>query len=469
VAAVQLDADTPGDGASSAEQSVATPRAVGPSADIGVIRRIWVAGQADALVRSSSLLVADYLVIGLIGGICSVIATHAWPPHDVGAVAAISGVLGLLVTASTSGIASTITRFLGSERNQRAFVLEANALGLAVGLTLVAIMCFVPAHFGVPLRDLRIDDIVAFGLFGAYVAGSAIVAVTDPAFLSRKEVSYTVAKDIISSLVRIGILVALIGTGGVGLFTALLLYVAIAASIDVALICWRLHNRDRNSHLMSFRMMRSRTRFAVGSHTAALVATIPGSILVTIIAAHFGPAEAAYVGIPVMVAAFLTIIPSKTAQALLAALAGESIDVARIASGALRLTYAATIPAAGLLALLAPDVLLIFGKRYSVHGVAVLRWTAASSIFYVFNYIGDTVLLARQKLIAYNVVNVGGTVAILACVIGAVVAGVSWIGPALFAGQLLYAAISVTTLLRYGKLADVLAAVRQLRWRLKVN
>jgi O-antigen/teichoic acid export membrane protein len=187
---------------------------------------------------------------------------------------------------------------------------------------------------------------------------------------------------------------------------------------------------------------------------------------VTIVAAHLGPKAAAYVGIPLGVAAYATIIPTMTAQALLAQLTSANMDVAATAARALRLSYAGTLPAAAALALLAPYVLLIYGHNYSEHGAALLRWAAAATIFSTFNYVGDTVLLARQKMAAYNVVNVLGTVAILLCVVVAVMAGRSWIGPALFVGQALYASASITMLLRHGTLSQAVAAARRLRWHI---
>ena len=421
--------------------------------------------RADALIRSSSLLVADYLVIGLIGGICSVIAARSWSPHDVGAVAGVTGAVALIVTASSVGVGSTITRFLGSEPNQRRFVLEAIALSVGVGLLLVAVLCFSPGHFGVPLHNLRVNDVAVFGLIGGYVTSSVLVAVTDPAFLSRKEVSFSVAKDIASSVVRIGILIALIGTTAVGLFGASVGYVATSAIIDVGLIFWRLRDRAARTPFFMLRMMRSRVRFAAGSHVAALVAVIPGSLLVTVVAARFGATPAAFVGVPLTVAAYVTIIPSMTSQALLAELSGESIDVVRLAVRALRLSYTGTLPAATLLVIVAPYILLIYGHDYSLHGSWFLRWGAAAAVFSTFNYVGDIVLLARQKVVAYNVVNMLGTVAILGCVFVAVGLGLRWVGPAWFAGQAIYACVSVTTLLRYGKLSEVMAACRGLTWR----
>jgi O-antigen/teichoic acid export membrane protein len=320
----------------------------------------------------------------------------------------------------------------------------------------------------VPVHNLGASDPVVFCLIAAYVASAIVVAVTDPAFLSRKEVSYAVAKDVTASGARIAVMFALLGTGAVGLFGASILYVSIAAVMDLGLIAWRLRNTRAVPSILRFRLMRERVRFAVGSHTAALVAAVPGALVVTIVAAHMGPKTAAYVGIPMTVAAYITIIPSMTSQALLAELTGTTIDVPATAARALRLSYAGTLPAAAFVGLLAPYVLLIYGHNYSVHGADILRWAAASTIFSTFNYVGDTVLLARQKMGAYNVVNVLGSVAILVCVVAAVMAGRPWIGPAMFVGQALYATASITMLLRHGTVSDAVAAVRRIRWRLSL-
>ena len=433
------------------------------------LRHAADAVRADALTRSSGLLIADYLFIGLIGGLCSVIMARGWSAHDVGAVAGIAGAVGLIVTASSSGIASTITRFLGSEDDQRRFVVEAILLGISIGLLLAAVVSFLPGHLGVPVQNLGVSDPVVFCLIGAYVASSIVVAVTDPAFLSRKEVSYAVAKDVTASLARIAVMLAFLGTSAVGLFGASIAYVAIGAFIDLGLIAWRLRNRRTQANILRFEMMRERVRFAVGSHSAALVAAVPPALVVTIVAAHLGPETAAYVGIPLAVAAYVTIIPTMTAQALLAELTGAEIDVPMTAARALLLSYAGTLPLAAGIILLAPYVLLIYGHNYSEHGADILRWAAAATVFSTFNYVGDTVLLARQKMAAYNAVNLLGSAAILVCVVAAVMAGRLWIGPAVFVGQALYASASITMLLRHGTVSQAVTAARRLRWRISLE
>jgi O-antigen/teichoic acid export membrane protein len=435
--------------------TVTTPD--GPMARPCLLARLVASARADALTRNSTLLVLDYLVVGAIGGICAILAAHEWSPHAVGAVGAITGVVTLLSTATSTGVGSTITRFLGREPNQLSFAAEAIWLTVVAGLALVAAVSFVPGHFGVPLSDLPVSTPVAFLLLAAYVTASNIVAVTDPAFLSRGEVSYAVVKDIVASLARVGILVALIGTSATGLLSVAIIYGGISAALDLVLVGWRLRDAGDRGGVLSLRRLRGRLRFAAGSHTATLLAIIPGALLVTIVASFDDATVAAYVTIPMLVLTYVNIVPSMTSQALLADLSRDDVDVPASAVRALRIAYAGTLPVALLLIALAPLVLRIFGHVYAEHGVGFLRWIVAASVFATFNFVGDTVLLARQRVLAYNLVNGLGTVAIMACVLIGVSVGVRWIGPAWFVGQLMYAAISVITLSRYGSLGAAAA------------
>ena len=430
-----------------------------------MIARLLAAVRADALTRNSTLLVFDFLVVGAIGGICAILAAHEWSPHAVGAVGAITGVVTLLSTATSTGVASTITRFLGGERDQLSFALEAIWLTVVAGLVLVAAVSFVPGHFGVPLSDLPVSTPVAFLLLAAYVTASNIVAVTDPAFLSRDEVSYAVVKDVVASLARIGILVALIGTSTTGLLAVAVIYGGLSAALDLGLVAWRLRDAGDHGGRLSLRRLRGRLRFAAGGHAAMLVAIIPGALLVTIVAAFDNATVAAYVSIPMLVLTYVNIIPSMTSQALLADLSREDADVPVSAVRALRIAYAGTLPVAVLLIGFAPLVLRVFGHVYAAHGVGYLRWIVAASVFATFNYIGDTVLLARQRVLAYNVVNGLGTAAIMACVTIGIAIGFRWIGPAWFVGQVLYAAISLITLSRHGSLRAAAAQIRRPGWR----
>jgi O-antigen/teichoic acid export membrane protein len=454
-----------GPGTAAPGTSIQTEGPTPPRRVPSVAQRLLAVLRGDALTRSSALLVGDYLVIGAIGAVCSVIAARSWSAHDIGAVASVMGALSLISTAASTGVSSAITRFLGIESDQRGFVLEALLFTASVAIALDAAVCFVPGHFGVPIHNLGASDPVTFALMASFSAAAMTVNVVDPAFLSRTEVPFTVAKDVGASIIRVAILLALIGTTAVGLFGTAIGYSAAAAAIDLGLVFWRLRRGPSSSSILRLRTLRRRARFAAGSHSAALVSAIPGTVGITIIAAHLGATDAAYVAIPVGITAYITIIPTMTAQAMLAELRHEDADPALIGVRGLRLAYAGTLPMIALMFGLAHYVLLIYGAQYAAHGVAILRWAALAGLVSTFNYMGDTLMLGRQKMLAYNFANISGSLGILIVTVTAVALGFRWLGPSIVAGQLIYASGSIAMLLRHGSIRRAVDAARLLHWR----
>jgi hypothetical protein len=83
------------------------------------------------------------------------------------------------------------------------------------------------------------------------------------------------------------------------------------------------------------------------------VAVIRNAALLTIVATVDGATTAAYVGVQLVVATYVTAVSSRTSQALLAELSDHSRNAATIAVRALRWCYLGTIPLALILAALA--------------------------------------------------------------------------------------------------------------------
>src|ERR1039458_7330441 len=108
----------------------------------------------------------------------------------------------------------------------------------------------------------------------------------------------------------------------------------------------------------------------------------------------------------------------------------------------------------------APVILNIFGHgtRYTVKGF--FDGGAASGIFYCLNYVSDIVLLAREKVVAYVIVNCAGTGAVLLSVIAAVNHGLGALGLAWFLGQACYCFISCLALTWYVGRRNLLSVIR---------
>jgi hypothetical protein len=415
----------------------------------GVGRRLVSAVRGDRVYRTSVLLIGDNLALGLLGGLLTLIVARHWSPAAIGIVAAITGALGPLTTAAALGLPSTVVAYLAGERDQALALRGALTAVVSVGVILLAIVWFLPHHLGLPVSRLGLAAPVALLMLVLYVACSLIVAVCDPAFLARQEVGWTVGKDMTSMAVRYAAMLALIGSGARGLFLIDVIYTCTAAIIDLALIRWRLHRAPRPRFTLGLHWLRTHARFAGGAQVATLVAMLPTALLPVFVLARLGATSAGFVAVAMQILGVLTIVPSMTASSLFAELAAYPDSFVEPIRKALRAAYLVTLPLALLMVVAAPWILGLFGPVYAEHSVGFLRWGAAGSIFFCFNYVSDIVLLGRKRVAAYVVVNVAGTVAVLVSVWVALGFGLDALGPGWFVGQAGYCVVSIIVLARY--------------------
>ncbi len=127
-----------------------TSRVLSASAVAARLRR----ARADPLLRSSALLIADNLLLGAVGGLCTILAARFWPPRAVAVVAAVGGGFAMLITACNMGMPATIVRYLAREPDQRAMMKQALITTGTVAVMSALVVSSVPGHFGVPLRDV---------------------------------------------------------------------------------------------------------------------------------------------------------------------------------------------------------------------------------------------------------------------------------------------------------------------------
>ena len=413
------------------------------------VRQLVRGVREDRLYRTSVLLVVDSVMIGALGGVFILVAAHVWEPRTIGVVAAIMGASTLLVTAAGLGMPSTVVAFLAGEPDQALMMRGALLITIPVGAVLLAGLWVLPGHATVPLVHVGVSVpwavLFTFGL----VASNIVVAVGDPAFLARQEVSWIVGKDMAAMAVRFLALVLLIGTGTAGYFGVAVIYTGFAALVDLGLLRWRLRRAPRPSRTSGVKLVRTHAGFAAGNQIAVLVAMIPTALLPVIVLARLGAASAAYIAVAMQILAVLTVLPSMTSQSLFAEMSAHPDAVLEPVRKALRAAYVFTIPAAVGIIVGAPALLELFGPRYSIHGRDMLRWGAASSIFFCLNYVSDIVLLARRQVTAYVIVNVVGTIAVLLSIFLAVGHGLDALGVGWFIGQGCYCAVSCAVVAWY--------------------
>jgi O-antigen/teichoic acid export membrane protein len=427
------------------------------------VRRSVGALRQDRLHRTSILLIGDHLALGMFGGLFVVIATHVWAPHSIGVVSAIFGATALIETIAGLGMTATIVANLANEPDQALMVRGALFTSVPVGLLLLSIVWLIPGHLSVPLDKLGINVPTAVFLTMLAIFGSLVGSIVDGAFLARQEVSWTVGKDFTSMGIRFIALAILAGTGTAGYLAVASIYAGSSALIDLGLLRWRLRRLPRRRASLGLRLVWSHASFAVGSQAAVLVSVIPTSLLPLLVLSRLGAAAAAYATIPITIIGILCVIPSMTAQSLFAELAGHPEEFLTPIRRSLRAAYLGTLPAAAIVIIFAPRLLELFGHGYSVEGRSLLRWGAASCVFFCLNYISDFVLLARKRVGAYLFANVVGSAFVFLSLYISIQHGLGGLGLGWFIGQACYCGTSCVVLAKYIGRKNLISELRQMR------
>jgi len=426
------------------------------------VRGFITALRSDRLYRTSVLLIGDSFFLGALSGLFILIATHVWQPRAIGVVSAIIGATGLLETVALLGLPATIVAHLAGEPDQALMVRGALLISVPVGIVLLSALWIVPGHFGVPFSDLGVGTPTEVTLTMILVVGTLIGSLIDPAFLARQEVSWSVGKDVSAMAIRFIALGILIGTGTAGYFAVAVIYAGSSALIDIVLFRWRVRRIPGSNSKWGLGLVWSHASFAVGSQVAVLASILPTSLLPLIVLSRLGPTDAAYAAIPVIIIGILIVVPAMTAQSLFAELAGHPEEILVPVRKALRSAYIVTLPLAVVVIGVAPLLLQLFGHGYSVHGRDLLRWGAASSVFFCLNYISDIVLLARKLVTAYVIANVVGSVFVLVSLYLSVSYGLGGLGLGWFIGQACYCAVSCVVLTTYVGRQNLPMVIRQI-------
>jgi O-antigen/teichoic acid export membrane protein len=400
----------------------------------------------------------------MFGGLFIVIATHVWAPHSIGVVSAIFGATGLIETVAALGMPATIVANLASEPDQALMVRGALFTSLPIGILLLGTIWLIPGHLSVPLAKLGISTPAAVALTMITVVGGLVGTVVDPAFLARQQVSWAVGKDMAAMVVRFVALAILAGTGTAGYLAVASIYVGTSALIDLVLLRWRIRRMPRSRVSLGLGLVWSHASFAVGSQTAVLVSIIPTSLLPLLVLSRLGAAAAAYATIPITIIGILCVIPSMTAQSLFAEIAAHPEEFMAPIRKALRAAYIVTLPVAAVVLVFAPSLLELFGRGYSLEGRDLLRWGAASSIFFCLNYISDIVLLARKLVGAYLLANVVGAIFVFLSLYISIRHGLGGLGLGWFIGQACYCGTSCVVLAWYVGRRNILSALREV-WK----
>jgi O-antigen/teichoic acid export membrane protein len=366
----------------------------------------------DPFYRGSLVLLANTVSIAVLGFAFWTLAARDYPPAAVGAFSGLSSGLGLLGAVASLGLPNMITRHLAGSDSPRGLLaialLAITALGGALcAIVVIALGTFLPPSLHLQEQggsaELLITLVILISLNGALSAGLVALRATQTVLWTNLAGAVTKLAGLIAltSLRSSGLVISF----GVGLAVSTLLSVPpLMAKVS--------RGRGLRSAFSTFR----KNTAAVNNYIATILGILPAAIVPLEVIAERGAAQAAPFALAFLMAGFLVIIPSTASRVLFAESSRRGVAMGGQLRKAIRVICVLLLPALIITVAGAPFIMGIFGASYSVAGTSSLRILSLTALPMSGNYLVDSMLIARDRSVAYLFMNGANAALVLGCV-----------------------------------------------------
>jgi O-antigen/teichoic acid export membrane protein len=368
---------------------------------------------SDPLYRGSLIMLGNSANLAIFGFVFWLVATHIYSASAVGAYASITAGTGLLSAVTSLGLPNTITRRIASAANPRQLM----RLALAVTAVLGGVVCLVtvlligphlPSELGLGQRGTT--GVLLTGI----VIATAISTILDAALVATRATPALAIKNLVGSVIKLLVLVLLARFGTPGLILAYGLGISLSSVLSW-LALWR--RLDRGGERVSpVRLLHSHLSMTVGNYASMIMGILPSTVVPIEVLLILGPAATGHFAVAFTLAGFLNVIPSTVAQVLFAETSRAGVTLGVQLRKALRGTYGLLVPPLVVLMAGAPFALRLFGAAYASAATACLRVLLLSALFTGGTYLVDSILIARDRIAAYTLMNGANAALVLGCV-----------------------------------------------------
>jgi len=332
--------------------------------------------------------------------------------EQVGIATTLISVVTLISSFSMLGLNSGIIRYLPtSERKNQiintSFTLVTLASALMASTYLILINIFSP-------KLLFVRENIFFALlFVSFIIFNSLNILSENVFIAYRSSKYVLIKNAVSSLVKLALPIFLISLGTYGIFASVGIATVVALVLSIIFLIAKFSYLIRP--VISRDVVNRMTKFSFGNYIAGLIGVLPASILPIMILNNLGAKFSAFFYIDMMIVNLLYVIPAAVAQSLFAEGSSSQILLNTEIKKAIKLISIILFPASIIIIIFGNNILLFFGKSFSVEGFRFLQIMTLSLIIGTVNYICSAILRIKNKnkeIILASIINASLTLGI---------------------------------------------------------
>ena len=351
-----------------------------------------------SLYRNAIYLVMTNLIGPPIGFAFWIVAARFYPAEDVGLVAALIAILGLLTLLSTLGLDFGLIRFLPHSRQSANRIINSSLTisGLAsivfCGIFLAGINIWSPTLL------ILLQEPIYLAAFIAFTVITTLLTMVGSTFIAKRRSSFLMANSLISGLLKLPLPILLATFfHSFGLFASWGLSTALALVISILFFLPRAQIGYHFSIALTKSAINEMVHFSFINYIAHLCWCLPSSVLPIMVLNMLGAEANAHFYIAWSVGALLTSLPFAISTSLFSEGSYDEQSLSAYAWRTVKLTFLILIPIAVIMVIIANKLLLLFGNSYSESGTALLCILVLSSFPITINYIYLTIKRVEKK------------------------------------------------------------------------
>jgi O-antigen/teichoic acid export membrane protein len=342
--------------------------------------------QSRELMRGSYSLLANTAVTGVLGMAFWIAATRLYSPVTVGRDNALIAVMVELSTLCQLNLGNGIVRFLPDLGPRTPYALGlayvlTGALAIVVGAGFVALT----PSLSHELLYLQHDHALA-GVFVVALALWGVFVLQDAALTATRGAPWIPLENGLFGVLKLAALpLLLVVSSGHGVFLAWVVPMALLL-VPVNILIFRraiprhASRGDRTTSLAQLGRRRA-VRFLAQDYLASVFTQATMTVLPLVVIATLGARQSAYFAMPFTIAIAFDTFAYGACSALVVEATLEPAKVRALTRTFTRRILGLVWPAAAVLIVAAPVVMLPFGQAYADRGASVLRLLLCASLF----------------------------------------------------------------------------------------
>jgi len=322
------------------------------------------------------LLTLAHAISAFFGFVFWVVAARFYPPADIGVGTAVISAVNLLVTLSGLGLGFGIIRYLPEETDRAGLI--NSAVGIVAFISvLLAIVFVVGVNVWSPALS-PLQQAYAAITFVLVAVSNGLFALQTSIFVALRSAHFALLQALLFAL-RIPLVIAVSSSGVSGVYIAFAVAFITADATSFYFIA-RLLPGYRPALGLRVRAVRRMLRFSIGNYLGDGLRLLPAHLLPIIVVNVLGSDTSAYFYASWMIANLLFSVSYYTGLSVVAEVASGREGLGRQVMKAGKLILSVLTPGVLVAVFLGGFILSLFGERYAVEGLGLLRILAIASV-----------------------------------------------------------------------------------------